>query len=179
MRLYNRTPMLQGDKAKLWYTEDEIRKQRKLDLHMIARIRRAAPNLSISIEALLEKVQTLEKESSRQHHSTWDIRGLESLIDGGHRKARNRLNCALAVLMEQDRQDFEGGHDERIIAQLYERCSKPSLTSAYRTAELDRKAVETSDYSLSLSKRCDVMLSDFPVCVLEKPVVNTLPSRAA
>lgn len=176
MRVYDRTTMLQ-DKANLWYSEDEIRKQRRYDIQMIARIRRAAPSFSISTDTLLDVLQTLEKDSSRQHQSTWDIRGLESLIDGGYRKARTRLNCVLAVLMEQDRQDFEGDYDDCKIAMRYERCSKASLTSAYRNAQHDRKAIETSN-STYHAKGYSLLSSDFPVCV-DAPVVNTLPSRAA
>ena len=178
MRLYNdRTQMLQV-KAKLWYSEDEIRKQRKFDLQMIARVRRAASSLSISTEDLIEVLQTMENDPG--HHSAWDIRGLESLIDGGHRKARNRLNCVLAVLMEQDRQDFEGDYDESKIARLYERCSMSSAASAYRNAELDTRKATTEGSNLTYhSKGYTVLMSsDFPVCV-DAPVLKTLPSRAA
>lgn len=175
VRVYNRKSMLE-EKANLWYSEQEIYHQRRCDLLMFANMKRKLPCRSLSPDVLVEVMQSIGNESNQQQ-PTWDIRGLESWIDGGNQRARNRLNAVLAVLMEQDRQDLEGDFDDGLIAMRYSQFTENSSRSAYRRAEVDRKAIECTN-TMKITKGGPVSASDMSRYV-EQPVLNTVPSRAA
>ncbi len=177
VRLFDRNPVLE-EKDNIWYSEGEIQKQRKNDVLMMGKIKRDAPSLSSSPDVLIEVFQALQNESCQQHPPTWDIRGLESWVDGGYQRSRRRFNAVLAVLMEQDRQGLEGDFSECKIAEQYHRYSEISLRSAHRKAELDRKAVQVETMK-GMTKGHQLVSSDFSRYHVDTPVLHAVPSRAA
>lgn len=178
VRCFDPQPVLRR-KASLWYTEEEVARQLKQDVDVVETIRQKAIESSISPEILVEAVNSVAAKSG-SHHQAWDIRGLESLLDDGEQKARNRLQAALAVLMEQDRQDMEREQDVQLIAMRYQRATETSIKSALKRAEQDRSEIhETNKLSMKDPAIVSSLVEFSKFLDAPTPVWRIIPSRAA
>jgi len=187
VREYDRDPILRH-KADLWYSNDEIKQQRQRDLRVLGVIRRESfRESSITPEVLVKSVHSIlgtTGENSDSQEQAWDIRGLESLLDNGERKARNKLRGTLAVLMEQDRQDREGGEDPNTLMEeisfRYRRAAAFCLEMAYRQGEQDRRAIEEQPPKETTTATTGIgPLFTREVCIDPAILRMSVPSRAA
>lgn len=175
VRPYYRSPRTTAMKEQLWYSQEELRRQRINDMRDIEMVRQAAASCESFPEMGLIKVV-----ESLSEYGPWCIRGLEPLLDGGQEKAKNKLRGVLAVLTEQRRQGKERESDARQIAMRYKQATQQCQEEAHRRAIQDSGAIPMSAAELSKEETAAIgqfsrtNLSHFPLAAPQ-----TLLSRAA
>jgi hypothetical protein len=129
-------------KHELWYSSREMQDRWWRDARILDHVRQCdGGESSTPVE---ESIDVTEGPSSTTKAlSSWDTRGLESRLDGGVTKARNRMAAVLSVIIEQDRQHMEGTGSDLDIALRYQSATRRAREEAHCRALADFAAAHS------------------------------------
>lgn len=143
-----------GEKEMLWYSHDEIKRQREFDRYLLQMVLDSTAQYGASPDLLLKIVGKLGTQAGRLE-AAWDIRGLEHLIDGGKLREQAKLESYLAVFsMEPSKLGASPTlREERLSSVQYHNIAKNSVLAARRRAALDRAFIDNDmDQELTMKQ---------------------------
>jgi hypothetical protein len=144
-----------NEKETLWYTADDIQRQRDFDRHMLHVILEGTSQFRASPEILIQIIGKLGTQANR-NDAAWDIRGLEHLIDGCTLRDQERFKSHFAVFSAQSSfTDTDKKCDAacRKISILYHNRAEASVLAARRRAAMDQSFVENDVFQELHSKQ--------------------------